>query len=57
MSFFNKLKTVADGITVAMDEQMQKKVKRLSNQELLNKLSMYEKNKYYLAEAEKRRLV
>ena len=57
MGFFDKLKTVADGAIVMMDKSVEQTVRKLKDEELLSKLSEKPNNKYFLAEAKKRRLI
>ena len=57
MGFFDKLKTVADGAVVAMDQASEKIARKLTDDQLLSRLSEKPNNKYFRAEAERRGLI
>jgi len=57
MGFFDKLKTVADGAVVAIDQASEKIARKLTDDQLLSRLSKKPNNKYFRAEAERRGLI
>lgn len=57
MSFWEKAKNIANATVNAMDAQFEKQAKRMSDRQLLEALDKYPNNKYFITEAEKRRLI